>query len=85
MGNGIAIANNTNSPKLVKQHRVITLLFKSGLTITVDTNLIETDSLKVAFKLANGKSFSYKPNNMIFHRLSNNWEILKTRASDVMQ
>ena len=85
MGNGIAIANNTNSPKLVKQHRVITLLFKSGLTITVDTNLIETDSLKVAFKLANGKYFSYKPNNMIFHRLSNNWEILKTRGSDVMQ
>lgn len=68
MENGIAIANNTNSPKLVKWHRDISLLFKSGgFTFPIDPNLIETVSLEVAFNLANGKYFSYNKPNIPLH------------------
>ena len=44
---------------------IITLFKEEGLTITIDTNLIETDFLDVTFNLATGKFCPFrKPNNL---------------------
>ena len=55
-----------NGPILDKMRKNIIALFKGeGLTITIDTNLIETDFLDVTFNLATGKFFPFtKPNNI---------------------
>ena len=44
---------------------IISLFKEEGLTITIDTNLIETDFLDVTFNLATGKFYPFrKPNNV---------------------
>ena len=52
-------------PVLDKMRKNIIALFKNeGLSITIETNLFETDFLDVSFNLATGKFFSFrKPNN----------------------
>ena len=61
----VAAMNNAQGPKLDKIRKDITALFKGeGLSITIETNLIETDFLDVVFNLATKKSFPFrKPNN----------------------
>ena len=39
---------------------IIALFKEEGLTITINTNLIETDFLGVTFNLATGKFFPFK-------------------------
>ena len=63
---GLAAMKSTSDPILGKMRKNIIVLFKEeGLTITIDTNLIETDFLDVTFNLATGKFFPFrKPNNL---------------------
>ena len=63
---GLAAIKSTSGPILDKMRKSIIALFKEeGLTITIDTNLIETDFLDVIFNLATGKCFPFrKPNNV---------------------
>ena len=47
---GLAVADNANGPKLDKLRKKIITIFKAeGLSITIETNLIETDFLDVTF------------------------------------
>ena len=63
---GLAAIKSTSGPILDKMRKSIITLFKEeGLTITIDTNLIETDFLDVTFNLATGTFFPFtKPNNV---------------------
>ena len=63
---GRAVIKSTSGPILDKMRKSIIALFKEeGLSITIDTNLIETDFLDVTFNLATGKFFPFrKPNNV---------------------
>ena len=63
---GLAAIKSMSGPILDKMRKNIIALFKGeGLTITIDTNLIETDFLDVTFNLAKGKFFPFtKPNNI---------------------
>ena len=62
---GRAVIKSTSGPILDKMRKSIIALFKEGLSITIDTNLIETDFLDVTFNLATGKFFPFrKPNNL---------------------
>ena len=46
--NGLAVIHQANGPKIDRIRKDIIALFKSeGLSITIDTNLIETDILDV--------------------------------------
>ena len=46
------------------RENLIALFKNEGLSITIETNLFETDFLDVTFNLVTGKSFSFrKPNN----------------------
>ena len=62
-------------PKMKRIRKYIIVLFKSeGLSITTDTNLIETDFLDVSFNLEMDRCFRYsKPNNtpLYIHSESN--------------
>ena len=50
--------------KLTDLEKTISLFKDEGLSITIDTNLIETDFLDVSFNLNTGKYFLFKkPNN----------------------
>ena len=50
---GLAAINNANGPKLDRIRKDIIALFKEeGLSMTIDTNLIETDFLDVTFNVA---------------------------------
>ena len=62
----LAATKSTSGPILDKMRENIIAVFKEeGLTITIDTNLIETDFLDVTFNLATGKFFPFrKPNNV---------------------
>ena len=62
---GLAVVDNANGPKLDKLRKKITTIFKAeGLSITIETNLIETDFLDVTFNLHTNKYFPYrKPDN----------------------
>ena len=62
---GLAAINNANGPKLDRIRKDIIALFKEeGLSITIETNLIETDFLDVTFNLATKKySPFWKANN----------------------
>ena len=62
---GLAIVHKANGPKLDRLGKDIISLFKNGgLSIAIDTNLIETDILDVSFNLNTGKYFPFKkPNN----------------------
>ena len=63
--NGLAIVHKANGPKVERLRKDIISLFKDeGLSITIETNLIETDLLDVSFNLITGKYFPFKkPNN----------------------
>ena len=49
---GLAVIHHANGPKMDRIRKDIIALFKSeGLSITIDTNMIETDFLDVSFNL----------------------------------
>ena len=61
---GLAAINNANGPKLDRIRKDIIALFKEeGLSITIETNLIETDFLDVTFNLATKKYFPIRKTN----------------------
>ena len=62
---GLAIVHKANGPKVDRLRKDMISLFKDeGLSIAIDTNLIETDFLGVSFNLNTGKYFPFKkPNN----------------------
>ena len=72
---GLAIVRKANGSKVGRLRKDIISLFKDeGLSITIDTNLIETDFLDVSFNLNTGKYFPFKkPNNapLYIHSKSN--------------
>ena len=72
---GLAIVHKASGPKVDRLRKDIISLFKDeGLSITIDTNLIETDFLDVSFNLNTGKYFPFrKPNNapLYIHSKSN--------------
>ena len=72
---GFAVIDKANRPKIDKIRKDIIVLFKSeGLSITIDTNLIETDFLDASFNLEMEKLFPYrKPSNtpLYIHSESN--------------
>ena len=61
---GFAAINNAIGPKLDRIREHIIALFKDeGLSITIETNLIETDFLDFTFKLATKKYFPFRKAN----------------------
>ena len=66
---GLAIVRKANGSKVDKLRKDIISLFKAeGLSITIHTNLIETDFLDVSFNLNTGKYFPFKkPNNTLLY------------------
>ena len=62
---GLAIIHNANGPKLDRMRKHTIALFKNeGLSITIETNLSETDFLDVTFNLESNRFFPYrKPND----------------------
>ena len=62
---GLGVVNDANGPKLDRLRKDIIAIFKSeGPSITIETNLIETDFLDVTCNLHTGKYFPYcKSNN----------------------
>ena len=72
---GLAVIYQTNGLKMDRIRKNIIALFKSeGLSITIYTNLIETDFLDVSFNLEMDKFFPYrKPSNtpLYIHSESN--------------
>ena len=82
---GLAAVKSTSGPVLDKMRKNIITLFKNeGLGITIDTNLIKTDSLDVTFNLTTGKFFPYrKPNNIplyIKFRYNNHTKSFRNRG-----
>ena len=61
----LSVINQANGPKMNRIKKDIIALFKSkGLSITIDTNLIETDFLDVSLNLEMETFLPYrKPNN----------------------
>ena len=58
---GLAAINNENGPKLHRISKDIIALFKKeGLSITIETNLIETDFLDVTFNPETKKYFPFR-------------------------
>ena len=66
---GLGIVHKTNAANLDRLRKDIISLFKDeGLSIAIDTNLIETDFLDVFFDLNTGKYFPFnKANNTTLH------------------
>ena len=61
---GLAAINSSSGPVLDKMRKNIIALFKNeGLSITIETNLFETDFLDVTYNLATGKFFSFRKSN----------------------
>ena len=62
---GLAVIHQANGPDMDRIKKcIIALLKPQGLSITIDTNLIETDFLDVSFNLKMDKCFPYrKPKN----------------------
>ena len=58
---GLVAINNANGPKLRKD--IIALFKEEGLSITIETKLIETDSSDVTFSLATKKYFPFRKAN----------------------
>ena len=65
---GLAVVYQPSGPKLDRLRKDIISLFKSeGLSITIDTNLTETDFLDVSLNLTNGSYSPYrKPDNYLY-------------------
>ena len=72
---GLAIIQKANDPKVDRLRKAIISLFKDeGLSITIDTDLIETGFLDVSFNLNTGKYFPFKIQNnapLYIHSKSN--------------
>ena len=66
---GISAINNANGPKVDRVRKDITALIKKeGLSMTIETNLIETNFLDVSFNLVTGKYFPFrKANNTLLY------------------
>ena len=66
---GLAAINSSSGPVLDKMRKNIIALFKNeGLSITIETNLFQTDFLDVTSNLATGKFFPFrKPNNQLLY------------------
>ena len=65
---GLAAINNANGPKLDRIRKDIIALFKEeGLSITTETNLIETDLLDITFNLATKKYFPFRKATVTTH------------------
>ena len=66
---GLATVNSSSGPILDRMRKDIISIFKNeGLSITIETNLIETDFLDVTFNLLTGKYFPFrKVNNKPLH------------------
>ena len=63
---GLAVTHQANGPKMDKIRKgIITLLKSEGLSITIDTNLIEADFLDVSFNLEMDKFFYYRKSSNI--------------------
>ena len=63
---GLAVIKSTSDPILDKMRKNIIALFKEeGLTIKIDTSLIETNFLDVTFNLATGKFFPFRKGNNV--------------------
>ena len=63
---GLAIVNKANCPKVDTLRKAIMSLLKDeGLSITIDTNLFETDFLDVSFNLIQQNTFFLR--NQIIH------------------
>ena len=61
---GIAAINNANGWKLERIRKDVIALFKEeGISITIETNLIETDFLDVTFNLATKEYFPFRKAN----------------------
>ena len=61
---GLAAINSADGPKLDRIRKDIIALFKEkGLSITIETNLIESDFLDVAFNLATKRYFPFRKAN----------------------
>ena len=61
---GFGAINNSSGPVLVKMRKNVIALFKNeDLSITMETNLFETDFIDVTFNLATGKSFPFRKSN----------------------
>ena len=60
---GLAIVHTPNAPKVDRLWKYISLFKDEGLSITIDTNLIETDFSDVSFNLNTRKYFSFKKLN----------------------
>ena len=61
----LVVVKNANGPKLNKLGKEIIAIFKGeSLSVTIETNLIETDFWGATFNLPTGKYFPYlNPNN----------------------
>ena len=58
---GLAVIHQANGPNMDRIRKDIIALFKSeGLSITINTNLIETDFLDVSFNLEMDNFFPYR-------------------------
>ena len=68
-GYSLVVIHQANGPKMDRIRKDIIALFKpEGLSITIDTDLIETDFLDVLFNLQMDSFFPYrKPNNTPLH------------------
>ena len=63
---GLAVIHQTNGPKMDRIRKGIITLFKSeGLSININTNLIEADFLDVSFNLEMVKFFCYRKSSNI--------------------
>ena len=60
---GLAAKNNANGPKLDRIRKDIALFKEEGLSITIETNLIETDFLGVTLNLVTKKCFPFQKAN----------------------
>ena len=59
--NELAAINGSSEPVLDKMRKNIIALFKNeGLSITIETNLFETDFIDVTFNLLTGKFFPFQ-------------------------
>ena len=84
--NGLTIVHKANGPKVDRSRKDIISLFKDeGLSITIDTNLTETDFLDVSFNLNTGKYFPFKKRNntplYIHSKLNHSPSIIKQLLS----
>ena len=60
----LATVNSSSGPVLDRIRKDIISIFKNeGLSITIETNLIETDFLDVTFSLITGKYFPFRKVN----------------------